>query len=325
LEKRNFRWVKGLHEVRRGTLYSFKDESHSFKPDLFNTPDHLSTQGDKDSFLFCLSRINSPMISALIHFYKERGLNFHSPYRAPFGGINCNEDCTAEELNFLLCCVNKTAICEKIKYVTITARPSCYNQALHEVTDKIYLQAGFIHFLNQRNFHIEVRQLPFSDIICKQESRRLNKCKREGFEVAQVMNPVMSTIYLFLENSFKQKQYPLSISGSQLDTLFNRFPDKFLVFAVHSESRLIAVSIAVRVNERVLYNFLMADLHSYRSFSPGVLLYEGIYTYCQKEEIIILDQGISVDHNGLEKPELIRFKKNLGGQESLKITYKKYL
>lgn len=315
----------GPYEVRQHTLHSITDECYSFKPDLFNTTEHLRSQGDKEPISFCLSKINSPLILAFIHFSKKQELEFQSPFQAPFGGISCHEECTSDELNFLLSCAMKTAIFENLKCVTITARPSCYDHRLHDIMDKIYFKAGFKHFLVQRNFYIEVKKIPFSDTICKQESRRLNKCKRAGFQVAQVKTISTSTIYLFLQNSYAQKQYPLSISESQLESLLMRFPDNFLVFAVHNESELIAVSIAVRISEKVLYNFLMADLLSHRSFSPGVLLYEEIYSYCQNEEITILDQGISVDHNGIEKPGLIRFKKNLGGKESSKITYKKYL
>ena len=50
-----------------------------------------------------------------------------------------------------------------------------------------------------------------------------------------------------------------------------------------------------------------------------------IYEYCQEEKVKILDLGISLDHLGKEKPSLIRFKKNIGGIPSEKITYIKHL
>jgi hypothetical protein len=53
------------------------------------------------------------------------------------------------------------------------------------------------------------------------------------------------------------------------------------------------------------------------------MLTETVYIFCQNENIPLLDLGISLDHHGNEKPELIRFKENIGGERSYKVTYEK--
>ncbi len=83
------------------------------------------------------------------------------------------------------------------------------------------------------------------------------------------------------------------------------------------------MTVTVRVCEDVLYNFLPADLSSYKSFSPLVYLTEAIYNYCQEKQIAILDMGLSLDLHGNEKPGLLKFKKNLGGEESVRLIYQK--
>ncbi|MCF2488241.1 hypothetical protein L0659_08700 [Dyadobacter sp. CY347] len=77
----------------------------------------------------------------------------------------------------------------------------------------------------------------------------------------------------------------------------------------------------VRVNDQILYNFLSGDLPEYRVYSPVVMLMDCVYQYCQREKIRMLDLGISLDENGVYKPSLGRFKRNIGGQECLKMTY----
>ncbi|MCF2442806.1 GNAT family N-acetyltransferase [Dyadobacter sp. CY345] len=316
-----YTWIEGLFEVKRYLPQLPVDEFYTFQPDLFNTSRHLETQGE-EAFSFHLYRKDTPEILAVIHFFKRTDKpEFLSPIRASFGGINCHENCPDEALYFLLSCVINTAMVEDQKFITITNWPSCYNTKLHERLNKIYITAGFGHFKMQRNLHIEVGPSLFPQTISGQESRRLNKCKKAGFFAMKEENVPHVTLYNFIQNSFNEKNYPLSISESHLLTLFTKFPNEFLLFTVRDQRRLVAVSVAVRINRSVLYIFLMADLMSYRSFSPGVMLYEELYNYCQKEQITILDQGISVDNHGDEKPELIRFKKNMGGKESLKITY----
>jgi lipid II:glycine glycyltransferase (peptidoglycan interpeptide bridge formation enzyme) len=117
----------------------------------------------------------------------------------------------------------------------------------------------------------------------------------------------------------------LSVTANELNTLLTDLPQEYIVFTVTDNWKIIAMSLAVRVHSKVLYNFLPADLAAYQSYSPMVLLNEAMYNYCQNEGIDILDLGTSQDHHGVEKPGLIRFKENLGGQESLKITYRKLL
>lgn len=303
-----------------------KNEEYSFQPDLYHTARHADTQGCKPVFSFFLysSRISGILASAFFHT-NPAYLAFQSPARAPFGGISCNESCSTEELLFLLSCIECTAAGENLTQLIITTRPSCYNTQLHRLLHACYLKNGYVVSTAHLNLHIPVQAASFIQTISTQEVRRLRKCQRAKFEVTKEESVTIEAVYGFIKDSFDRKNYPLSITESQLATLFDQFPDKFLLFAARHEGRFIAMSIAVRVNSKVMYNFLMADLHSYRSFSPGVLLYEKMYNYCQHENITILDQGISVDHHGVVKPDLIRFKKNLGGKESLKIIYRKLI
>jgi lipid II:glycine glycyltransferase (peptidoglycan interpeptide bridge formation enzyme) len=103
------------------------------------------------------------------------------------------------------------------------------------------------------------------------------------------------------------------------------FSAHFRVFCVKDADTIASLSLAVRVGEKVLYNFCPADNLSYRTFSPAVLLHKGLYEYAKNENITLLDLGISVDADGLPKPGLSRFKHNLGAKDSEKYVFRKIL
>lgn len=303
-----------------------EDRLFAYTPDLFNTYRHLRLRASGPLYSFLLSREPSPAIVASIHFSKTFGsLTLSSLIYAPFGGINCTNDCAGEELSFLMSCVEKYAREEGIKKINVICRPSCYDGILHRLLNIIYLDAGYAHFAEYKNFHIPVHLNPFADTIAPQELRRLKKCKDANFLTRIGQNISADLVFDFFEKAHGEKQYKLSISKQKLNQLFSHFPDQFLFFSVWYMDELIAGSICVRINQDILYMFLITDLLLYRSFSPCVLLYERIYNYCQHEGISILDQGICIDGDGVFKPELARFKKNVGGKESTKMTYQKVL
>ncbi|GGC01488.1 GNAT family N-acetyltransferase [Dyadobacter sediminis] len=163
--------------------------------------------------------------------------------------------------------------------------------------------------------------MPFAERIAAAEKRRLRKSVAAGFVAGPDFTVSCETAYEFIQESRLQKGYAISISLLQMQLLLHVFPDHFQIFTVKDTGRIIALSLAVRVNERVLYNFLSADLGSYRHFSPAVMLLESIYRFCQEKQISMLDLGISIDGTGIHKPSLSRFKQNVGGEACVKITY----
>ncbi len=79
----------------------------------------------------------------------------------------------------------------------------------------------------------------------------------------------------------------------------------------------------VRVRDDILYTFLPASNPAYHAYSPLVLLMDGLFEYCQQQQIRLLDLGVSLDGNHQPKPSLLRFKRNLGALESPKVCFEK--
>ena len=99
--------------------------------------------------------------------------------------------------------------------------------------------------------------------------------------------------------------------------LFHFFPKAFQIFTVRDKHKIVALTVTVRVNDRILYNFYPADAAEYHNYSPTVMLTEGLYNYCWEVGIGLLDLGSAPNYG------LIRFKKNLGAQASLKLSFEK--
>jgi len=78
------------------------------------------------------------------------------------------------------------------------------------------------------------------------------------------------------------------------------------------------------VYDDVLYNFYHDHSGDYDHLSPVVLLNEGLYNFCQRNKIGLLDLGTSnIDDKVNES--LLAFKLHLGAQPSRKLTFFKTL
>lgn len=246
---------------------------------------------------------------------------WESPPCAPFGGVQCDASCQEQELVFFLNCIREWITFHSGKRLVIKTAPCCYEPLLHDLLHNIYLSTKLVVSHTSLNSHIAVRTNAFAAQIRPAEKRRLRKARNAGMEAKLDNDLPPASVYAFLEKCRLKKSYRMSLSLFQITLLREKFPEKYQVFTVMNGSQIIALTLTVRVNESILYNFLCGDLQEYRVYSPVVLLLECVYKFCQQQKIKILDLGISLDQNGFHKPSLIRFKRNIGGQDSVKLTY----
>ena len=305
-------------------LYTGKNDflpDPDFRPFLYLTSGHLTTQTADTIHAFRLIRRNGEQVIALFQCVEKPGNIWESPANAPFGGIQCDVDCQESELAFFLDCIKNWVTFRSGKKLVIKTAPSCYNPTLNNLLHISYLNTGFVPIQANLNSFISVNSADFYSKIRPAEKRRIKKAAIAGFK-AGLANEISSTaVFEFLTKCRIQKSYRMSLTLPQIDSLRQRFPDNYLVFTVMEDSKIIALTLTVRVNDRILYNFLCGDLQEYCVFSPLVTLMESVYQYCQQEKIGILDLGISLDQDGNHKPSLNRFKKNIGGQDCMKLTY----
>ena len=290
---------------------------------IFNTAAHLRTQNTGEPlFSFRLTKNEGSDFGAEIHFFVENNRAV-SLRHASFGSVDWCGDVHEEGLTFLIECVNNFAKEQKWASVEIRNFPHCYAPKTAERIEQILLARDFYTSKTQINHHISVSETPFQLLLGSANRRRLRKCQRAGFSFEQLRDISPQQVYDFIAASRARQRYKMTLDLPQLARLMTDFPQHFLVFCVKDQQTIASLTLAVRVNEQILYNFCPADNLDYRTYSPAVMLTEGLFEFAQHHEISILDLGISVDALGNPKPTLIKFKENLGGISSEKWTFKR--
>ena len=248
-----------------------------------------------------------------------------SPKLAPFGSIEFINTLPERTLIDLIDSLEEQVDKLGLPALRLVNYPDCYapQQAKrlgHELRRRNY------QLVNQLvNYHINVNTNPLTQLLHLSERRRLAKCRRANFAVTTWVDPPVDRVVEFIQQNRQQQGYPLTIDPDRLTYLLQQYPDQYPVVVVRDGPTIIALTVAVRVRHDILYNFLPADNLAYRTYSPTVLLTDGLYTYCQQEGIALLDLGVSVDEHQQPKPSLMRFKRNMGAQESPKMVWEKRL
>ncbi|MBO0950998.1 GNAT family N-acetyltransferase [Fibrella forsythiae] len=289
---------------------------------FFNEEDQLRQQDNGSFHLLTALNTATHLADARCAVFVDNELAI-SPKLAPFGSVEFISALPERALTDLLDSLESQVHQLGLPVLRLTNYPHCYapqqagrlayelERRAYEVTDQLI------------NFHLDVTGEPLAPRMHLSERRRLAKCKKANLDVTRWVAPPVQQVIQFIQQSRNQQGYPLTISVERLTYLLQQFPDQYPVFVVRDGSTIAALTVAVRVRQDILYNFLPADNMAYRSFSPAVLLTDGLYSYCQQENITLLDLGVSVDEYRLAKPGLMEFKRRLGAQESAKMVWEK--
>jgi hypothetical protein len=292
---------------------------------IYLTDKYLTVKNTENIYSFNLIRHKDKKVFAHLYLSPEPSNIWSSLPSTPFAGIQFYETCFTKEVEFLLKCVENFVKIQQGKEIIIKTAPSNYSIFGGGKLNSIYRQLGFNVEQLMKSHYIPVTKISYESLLSKPERRRLRRCHQAAFKTAMPDADRTSIICTFITDSRSRMGYRLSLSANELENQIRALPQDMVMFAVYDGNTLIAATVTIRVTRNVLYNFLPADLAEYRTFSPTVLLTASVYAYCQAQGICQLDLGTSIDHEGLEKPSLIRFKENIGGQLAQKIIWTKRL
>lgn len=292
----------------------------SFERYLFNDPLHLLSQPCTEGYCFLLMSSRNRIEARFNLFIQQQ--NGLSPCRAPFGWIEFNPALDVRHLDTLLDSIEAFARSQGLHRLRMTAYPFAYAPEAAQTLSQRLLFRDFTIDNSELSYHLPVNADPFDTVLHETERRRLNKSRKAGFEFRVEETPELETVYHFVKSCRERRGFPISLPLIDFQDLFNRFPASYQVFTLRQRSKVAALTVTVRINDRILYNFYPADAEGYQRYSPTVQLTEGLYTYCQQKGYGLLDLGISTDR-GAPNYGLIRFKKNLGAQASLKLSFEK--
>ena len=286
----------------------------------FHEPAFLQGQPCGEPVVFQLRRRRPDRVAASFVLYERDGAGV-SPCRAPFGGIALDPDVPFGALTALLRAVEAFARERGLREIRVVSYPFCYAPEASALLTAAFTAGGYAVAVTDLNFHLPVTAEPLEGRLHASERRRLGKCVRAGLQFAEETAPDLPHLYGFVADCRRRRGFPVTLDYAGFEALF-RFPDRYKVFTVRDGSRLAALAVGIRVSPAILYYFFPADDAAYAAYSPTVLLLAGMYGYARSHGYRQFDLGIATDA-GRPNPGLIRFKRNMGAEPSLKLTFRK--
>lgn len=273
---------------------------------------------NEDAIQFILTQKDTPVALFYLVLKDQTG---YSPLKAPFGSVYFEKKLTDEVLSEFISQIVKWAVSENLKKLIIKNYPDIYDNLKSKRISDILVKNGFQVVNMDLNQHISVSEKPFEKIIAPPKRRKLKKCIKAGFKFKELdYEGYFDVAFQVIEDTRKRKGYPVTMEKEDLKNMFKQFPDNYYLFGVLDQDELIALYISILINKKILYNFYPGDKSDYRVFSPLVFANQGIYNFCHKNGIEIIDLGISTNESVLNYG-LYKYKETLGSENSMKLTF----
>lgn len=294
-----------------------------YDPFVFNTEAHRKLQSAKGWHSFHLVRKDKKKILASIHFCVKDGLAL-SPASAPFGSLELSPTITTSQLFEFIGFCEKKLIDFGVERIEIKSYPEQYNISQHNTLTVLFFNHQFSIKNAELGACIKIEDRSFNEIIDSWENRKLRQAIKSGLKFKSIKNSEMDKIYDFILSCRLERGQGLSMTLKDLNKTFKKLNSHFILFGVYQHDELVAAAITIKVNTKILYNFYSAHSKTSEKLSPIVLLIDGIYSWCVKHHIDLLDMGTSA-LGGRPNFSLIDFKLRLGAIPSMKLTFEKEL
>ena len=290
---------------------------------LFNTPQFFEIHRTPNACYLQLVATGSRQVAANIHFAEESSGVFRSPRLGTFGSFDFRQVPDIELVEFFADEAERVLRERGATELRIVSPPFAHAPELSHLIYLALHNRGYVatpHSLNQ-SIHLDER--PFGARVDADGRRRLARARALGFVTRRLasLSELSDAYQLILENTCR-KGYTLSMTWERIREMAETFGDRIYGFGVFHEAQLAAASITIRVSRDVVYVFYWGDAAGFSGVSPIVLLADAIYEHARAEGAQWLDIGTSTNE-GAPNYGLIHFKRNLGCEASLKLTYSK--
>ena len=231
---------------------------------------------------------------------------------------------TTAQLHALLDAAESQLRQRGVQRLALRGYPFAYAPAEAATLAETLRQRGYRVALAEQNYYLDpVRD--YETHLHPSERRRLDKCRRHGLHFEQEPPFLLPAAYAFIQNCRQERGQELSLPLARVQELFRRFPQEHFLFSVRQpDGDWAAVTVAIRVDERVLYNFYPASPLRCNALSPVVLLNEGLHAFARASNLTVLDLGTSTLDSG-PNASLLRFKRHLGGVAGLRLSWERGL
>jgi hypothetical protein len=250
-----------------------------------------------------------------------------SPGQAPFGGVQLAPGVPIAAVLHLLAVAEHALQQRGQQRLHLRGYPFCYDPAGATQLAEALRQRHYTVALAEENYHLDPAR-DYEAHLHPSERRRLRRCRQQGLVPEQEPPLILPWAYDFIAKCRQERGQALSLPLKRVQALFRAFPRQHLLFSVRKPSgEWAALTIAIQVSERVLYNFYPASPLADNHLSPAVLLHESLHGYARASGLAVVDLGTSTlpSPAGTPNESLLRFKRHLGGVASLKLSWSKEL
>lgn len=287
---------------------------------LFNEREHRLLQIPAGWQSFYLVDEDHQEILGGVHFCIDQHLA-SSPFRSPYGGYELNSALPQSVLNDFVQLVDGELKKQDVRLVEIKlpSRPVADVWPIEQVlTDQGYqiIRSEKAAMLSVSDRFVE--RLHFS------EQKRLRKLREKNFQVEQLAIDKWQTVYEFIHRCRTQKGFPLSMTRDQIGDLVAKFSERIFLFRVIHGSDWAAASFCVQTSSDTVYDFYHDHDASFDAFSPVVLLVTFMNGFFLERNVHRIDLGTSMLDDAVNEG-LLTFKKRLGANEFVKLTFQKTL
>jgi lipid II:glycine glycyltransferase (peptidoglycan interpeptide bridge formation enzyme) len=296
------------------------EETGSEEVYFFNTSRFLTSRKvEGETMCFELEHANGSTLASMVIVLINNIA--YSPWRAPFGSIQCFVKLDEETLGVFISGILARLSQLSVRELNITHYPEFYDSAMSKQIHREFQLFGFDNCYGEVNQHIEIDKSDFLSTISSSEKNRLKKCYNSKLSCEMESLSSLKEAYDLLEISMKRKNYPISMSYEALVDMFRIHQDNYLLFAVRDKKEMVALVVGIIVSPKILYSFYHANHPDYQHFSPILMALEGVYNFCNEKKIRFIDLGIS-SLDGVLNRGLYNFKKRLGAKVSHKNIYR---
>lgn len=247
-----------------------------------------------------------------------------SPAQAPFGAVQLAAGLPATALHQLLDAAETQLAQRGIRRLALRGYPFAYDPAGAATLAEALRRRNYRVTLAEQNYHLDPAR-DYEAHLHPSERRRLHKCQRHGLHFEQEPPFLLPAAYDFIQACRQERGQTLSLSLERLQELFRRFPREHFLFSVRQpDGEWAALTVAIQVSGRVLYNFYPASPLRCNALSPVVLLNAGLHAFAQASGLAVLDLGTSTLDTA-PNASLLRFKRHLGGVAGLRLSWEKAL
>ena len=296
----------------------------AFEPFLYLRPEHQALAPATGPVLsFYLEDPAAGRTVAQLHIALDASAGLaRSPAQAPFGAVQLAAGIGARQLHQLLEDAESELARRGIRRLALRGYPFAYDPAGAATLAETLRQRGYRVVLAEQNYHLDPAR-DYEAHLHPSERRRLHKCRRHGLHFEQEPPFLLPAAYAFIQACREERGQALSLPLERVQELFRRFPKEHFLFSVRQpDGGWAALTVAIRVGERVLYNFYPASPLRCNALSPVVMLNEGLHAFARASDLAVLDLGTSTLDNG-PNASLLRFKRHLGGVAGLRLSWEK--